>query len=340
MELTKRKQKILSSVVDSYISSGEPVGSKAIAQEIGVSSATVRNEMADLINLGLLKQPHTSAGRVPSQRGYREYLETREYKPPLSDKDKKYYDSYLVDCYEPEKLLKAAANVSAAASKFAGLATTPGGNSAKIKAVQFVQTSRRTAMLVMMSSLGTIKSRVFYCDFDITPEITRQFFRAFNKKLIGVNVQDITLPFIQTMGASLGELSILAGSALMALLEVAKETAITDVIIRGQTNLLFSGDFVSRDIRDIINFLDKKERVVALLNQSSNKLTVLIGREMKILELSNASIIFSRYSIDGEDAGAIAVLGPVRMDYNRNMQMIDYLSESVSRLLTKLMYEE
>lgn len=339
MDLTERKQKILSSIIDSYILSGEPVGSKAVADEIGVSSATVRNEMADLINLGLLKQPHTSAGRIPSQKGYRQYVENKKNTGHLTEKEKKYYDSFLTNCFDPESLLRAAAGVISRASKLSGLVSTPGGSAARVKAVQFVQTSRRTAMLVMMSSAGTIKSRVFRCDFDLTPEITRQFFRAFNEKLIGMKVQDITMPFIQTMGASLGEMSILAGSALMALLEVSRETVITDVIIKGQTNLLFNKDFEASDVKDIFNFLEKKERTVALLEQSESKISVLIGREMNLPELSNASVIVSRYRVGGENAGVVAVLGPLRMDYQKNILMLDYLSESIGNMLM-LMQEE
>ena len=176
MELTPRKEKILSSVVTGYVRTGEPVGSKAIAEQIGVSSATVRNEMADLIELGLLEQPHTSAGRVPSQKGYREYVDRLMRVPALQEEEKRYLDSMLAgSAYDPERLLLRASQVLSGATRYAAAATTPSGATARVKGVQLVQTSRRTAMLLMMSTAGTMKSRVFHCDFDLTSEMLRVF---------------------------------------------------------------------------------------------------------------------------------------------------------------------
>ena len=227
MELTPRKERILSSVVAGYVKSGEPVGSKSVAEEVGVSSATVRNEMADLIEMGLLEQPHTSAGRVPSQRGYREYVDRLMKVPSLKDEEKRTIDSMLLSgSYEPEQLL-------AGATRCAAAATTPSGSSAQVRAVQFVQTSRRTAMLILMSSAGTMKNRVFHCDFDLTNDILRVFFRAFNGKVAGKKVSDITPALLQGIGVSLGPMIALVGAPLRALLEVAQDTMKTEVLLSG-----------------------------------------------------------------------------------------------------------
>lgn len=213
MELTPRKERILSSVVAGYVKSGEPVGSKTVAEEVGVSSATVRNEMADLIELGLLEQPHTSAGRVPSQKGYREYVDRLMEVPPVKEEERRVFDSMLLSgSYEPEQLLGRAARLLAGATRCAAVATTPSGDTAQVRAVQFVQTSRRTAMLILMSSAGTMKTRVFHCDFDLTNDILRVFFRVFNGKLAGKNVSDITPAFLQGVGVSLGEMYVLMGA--------------------------------------------------------------------------------------------------------------------------------
>ncbi len=237
MELTPRKERILSSVVAGYVKSGEPVGSKAVAEEVGVSSATVRNEMADLIELGLLEQPHTSAGRVPSQKGYREYVDRLMEVPPVKEEERRVFDSMLLSgSYEPEQLLGRAARLLAGATRCAAVATTPSGDTAQVRAVQFVQTSRRTAMLILMSSAGTMKTRVFHCDFDLTNDILRVFFRVFNGKLAGKNVSDITPAFLQGVGVSLGEMYVLMGAPLRALLEVARDTMGTEVLLAGQMN--------------------------------------------------------------------------------------------------------
>ena len=341
MEMTPRKEKILSSVVAGFVKSGEPVGSKAIADEIGVSSATVRNEMADLIELGLLEQPHTSAGRVPSQKGYREYVDRLMQVPPLREDEKRYLDSMLVgSAYDPERLLLCVSRLLAGVTRYAAVATTPSGAAAQVKAVQFVQTSRRTAMLILMSSAGTMKNRVFHCDFDLTSEIMRVFFRVFNEKLTGKNVSDITPAFLQSMGVSLGQMYVLVGSPLRALLEVARDTMQTDVFLSGQMNLLFYPELEQTGARRVMDFLEQKEELARLLRQKPGKVAVLIGRECGRPELDDSSLVISRYGVNGQDAGAIAVTGPVRMDYARLTAVLQYLADEVGKMLTMLMREE
>ena len=241
MELTPRKERILSSVVAGYVKSGEPVGSKAVAEEVGVSSATVRNEMADLIELGLLEQPHTSAGRVPSQKGYREYVDRLMEVPPV-----KGGGAPGVRFHAALRLLRAgtAAGPGGAAAgrrhtvRRGGHHPRRGDDGPQVRAVQFVQTSRRTAMLILMSSAGTMKTRVFHCDFDLTNDILRVFFRVFNGKLAGKNVR--TSPPLFAGGGRLPGGDVRAdGAPLRALLEVARDTMGTEVLLAGQMNLLF-----------------------------------------------------------------------------------------------------
>lgn len=341
MEMTPRKEKILSSVVAGFVKSGEPVGSKAIAEEIGVSSATVRNEMAELIELGLLEQPHTSAGRVPSQKGYREYVDHLMKPQPLTEEEQRYVDSVLdSSAYDPERLLLRVSQMLAEITRCPAAATTPSGAAAQVKAVQFVQTSRRTAMLILISSAGTMKNRVFHCDFDLTGEITRILFRVFNEKVVGMDVADITPAFLQSMGVSLGQMYVLAGSALRALLETARDTLKTEVFLSGQTNLLFYPELEQGRAQSIIDFLERKEDMVRLLRQKSERVTVLIGRECGRPELDAASLVISRYSVDGKDAGAVAVAGPVRMDYARHTALVGYAARRAGRWLTLLQREE
>lgn len=338
MKMTPRKEKILSSVVRDFVKSGEPVGSKAIAEEIGVSSATVRSEMADLIAMGLLEQPHTSAGRVPSQKGYREYVDRLMQVPQLREEERRYFDSMLLgSAFEPEQLLRRVSKVLASATRYAATVTTPSGLLATVKAVQFVQTSRRTAMLVLISSAGTMKTKVFHCDFDLTGEIMRVLFRIFNERVTGKEVSEITPAFLQTMGASLGEMYALVGSALQALLETAQDTVQTETLISGQMNLLFYPELEHRRMMDL---LERKEDVVSLLRRKPGKISVLIGSEIDRPELQSASLLVSRYAVDGQDMGALALLGPTRMDYAGAIAVLQYLTIEVSRMLTVLMREE
>ncbi len=341
MDLTPRKERILSSVVAGYVKSGEPVGSKAVAEEVGVSSATVRNEMADLIELGLLEQPHTSAGRIPSQKGYREYVNRLMKVPELREEEKRTFDSMLLSgSYDPEHLLSRASRLLAGVTRCAAAVTTPGGDTAQVKAVQFVQTSRRTAMLILMSSAGTMKNRVFHCDFDLTSDILRVFFRVFNGKVAGKNVSDITPAFLQGIGVSLGQMYVLVGAPLRALLEVARDTMRSEVYVNGQMNLLFYPELDHGGARRVMDFLERREDLTELLHQRPGQVTILIGREMGRAELDKTSLAVTRYRVEGQDAGALAVLGPVRMDYPRVTAVLRYLNEEISKNLTVLMRDE
>jgi heat-inducible transcriptional repressor len=341
MELTARKQKILACVVNSYAASGEPVGSKLIAEEVGVSSATVRNEMAELIEMGLLEQPHTSAGRVPSQQGYREYINGFMEHENLPPQVKLYYDAYLAAGeFDPEKLLVKASEALASATRFTAAAITPSGMSAKITAVQFVQISRRAAMLILMSSAGTMKTRVFHCEFDLSAEIMRIFFRVFNEKVTGKPVSSINPAFIQNLGISFGELTMIMSSALMALLEAATETMRSDVIVSGQMNLLLYPEYTHGSVRRIVDILEDNDEVNLLLSCKPGKVTSLLGTESGRPELKNSALIISRYLINGQDSGAIAVVGPMRMNYPQTIESIRYVADNVGRMLTSLMKEE
>ena len=345
MELSLRKQKILAAVVDLYIATGEPVGSRLLCQtlDFNVSSATIRNEMSDLSAAGLLEQPHTSAGRVPSQKGYRVYIDSLMKRPPISGAEKRYIDSLILpSAYDPEKLLDGAASMLANMTKFAAVSTTPEGSSAVVKAVQFVQTGRRTAMALLMTSNGITKSRIFHCDFDLTPEILHVFFRVLNEKLIGVPVASITPGYIQSLAASLGDMSILISSALMAIAQAARESLESEVCLDGEINLVFSPEFDQDEIRRILDFLSRPAELCSLLmkQQEGGNIKVLIGDETKQPELRDSSVVVSKYAVGGRDSGVIAIIGPTRMNYGKIISNIEYLSDSVGRILTKLLNME
>lgn len=340
MELTQRKQKILAAVVELYVATGEPVGSKSLCDtlDFSVSSATVRNEMSDLSEMGLLEQPHTSAGRVPTEKGYRVYIDRLMRPPGITGDEKRYLDSLILpSAYDPEKLLDGVARILASMTKFAAVSTTPSGESAVVRAVQLVQTSRHTAMAILMTSAGTMKSRVFHCDFDITPEILRVFFRMLNEKLIGVPVSSITPAYIQSLAASMGDMAMMISSALMAVADAAQESMQSEVRLNGEVNLLFYPEFGQEEIRRIMDFLSRPDELCRLLARQEDDLRVLIGQESRRPELRDSSVIVSRYAVGGRDAGAIAIIGPMRMNYGRIISSMKYLSGSVGRMLTELM---
>ena len=341
MELTKRKQNILASIVNGYIRTGEPVGSKSISELVGASSATVRNEMADLTELGLLEQPHTSAGRIPSARGYREYVDNLMPAQALSDSERYSLDAMLMkSSFDPERLLQGAAGTLSAATRYLAVSTSPSGAGSKIKAVQFVQTSRRTAMLILICSAGTMKNKVFHCDFDLSNEIMRIFFRVINERVTGRQVAEINRAFIQSLAISFRDLALLMSPALAALLEVAQETLQTEVFLSGQMNLLHYPEYQLGGIRQVMDLVEQPDVLCAMLTGKRNSTMIRIGPENGAEALRTSAVVASRYSVGGSDAGAVAVIGPMRMDYARVAAQTAYIAERVGELLTSIMREE
>lgn len=345
--LSQRKEKILAAVVEAYIKTGEPVGSKGLAELLGVSSATVRNEMADLVMRGLLEQPHTSAGRIPTDSGYRYYIDhLMEYRS-IPETEQRYLDGLLLlDAYEPERLLQNVSQMLADLTKFAALSTPPPVSESVIRGVQFVQTSRRTAMVILMTSGGSVKNRMFRCDFDLTPDIMRIFFRVLNSRLAGKPVTILTPGFLQTLGISLGELTPLISSALAALLEIAQDSMQTEVQLNGQTNLLFYPEFSHGNARLVMDFLESREQLNGLLfrtapgHSANGQVHALIGEETRRPELAQSSLLAVRYAVGGKEAGILGVLGPTRMDYPHWIARLAYLADSVGRMLTDLLRED
>ena len=208
MELAERKKKILSYVIESYIRTGEPVGSKTLISETGldVSSATVRNDMADLTNKGYLIQPHTSAGRIPTQQGYRYYVDNVMNVKPMSQGSREYIQSVLSQSADsPESILQKAADLIAELTELVTVATTPSSVESRIRKISFVRTGSRTAMVVVMTSNGIIKTKLFRCEFIITDDLLEVFDKALNSLFAGVKLDSINMPFIQTAAAKFGE---------------------------------------------------------------------------------------------------------------------------------------
>ena len=187
-----------------------------------------------------------------------------------------------------------------------------------------------------MTSAGTMKTRVFHCDFDLSQEILRVFFRVFNEKLAGMPVSEVTPAFIQNMAASMGEMAILMSSAFMAVLDVARDSMQAEICMEGQTNLLFYPE-LSLTARRMMDFLAHADELNRLLEQRSKNVKVLIGDETGRPELKDSSVVISRYTVGGKDAGALAIIGPMRMNYAKVIAHMEYLSDAVGKMLTELM---
>ncbi|MBE6828073.1 MAG: heat-inducible transcription repressor HrcA [Ruminococcaceae bacterium] len=345
MEMTDRKNKILAAIVERYIRTGEPVGSKTLVDSLdfSVSSATVRNEMADLGDMGYLEQPHTSAGRIPSTDGYRYYVEHLMNSYEMSPYEKNYISMRLKDSVaEPHSLLEKAGSILADMTNCAAVSTTPADSEAIVKRIELVPIGTHTAMVLMMTSFGILKTKVCRSDTEITIDTAQTFYNIVKANFIGKPAQDINIAKIQTLALSLGEKALGMTPLLVALADLSKMTERTELLLEGQTNLLNYKEFESNAF-ELMDFLRRSEplnRIFAHKTEHKDgQPSILIGRENLFKELQNSTLIFSRYSIAGHESGTLGIIGPTRIDYARLIPSIKYLTDVVGIILSDNMEE-
>lgn len=343
MEPTQRKMKILEAVVEAYIKTGEPVGSKSLCEalDFNVSSATVRNDMAELASLGLLEQTHTSSGRIPTELGYRIYVDKLMKNVPLTKYEQSQInDALYLSADAPEHLLESAAALLSKMTGCAAVASAPSGERAVIRRISFVQTGGCTAMAVLITSTGSVKTRLFRCDFVITPELINMFEKTVNEKFAGLPVTGVTPAFMQSAAAALGEMSMLMSNVLLAVHDAAKEAAATSVAIKGQANLFTMPELASADGKRVMELLGHSGELAKLLSAAGTKASILIGSEINNPALSSLSIIVSHYTATPECTGVIALIGPVRMNYSKIISALEYTAGAVGALLLELLESE
>lgn len=341
MELSERKKKLLAAIVERYIATGEPVGSKSLVEalDLSVSPATVRNEMAELSAMGYLEQPHTSAGRIPSSAGYRYYVDHLMGRYELPQNEKRLIDAKLEPAAgDTQKVLESAGNILAEMTHCAAVSTTPADEAAVVRRVELVPIGARTAMIVMLTSSGILKSRVCRTLGEITVDMAESFYNIVNANFIGKPAAAMNVAKIQTLAVSLGEKSLLMTPLLVALADVAAMTERTELLLEGQGNLLGYKEY-EQNAYELIEFLRRTETMSRIFSGHTNgekgNLSVLIGKENLFRELQNSSMIFGKYEIAGHESGTLGLIGPTRIDYARLIPSLRYLTEIVGKILSE-----
>jgi len=339
MELASRKEKILSAVVERYIESGEPIGSKALQSAAGldVSSATIRNELKSLDDEGYLLQPHTSAGRIPTKKGYRYYIDNLMETVQLSERVREHIERGISPkAQSPEIVLSRTAAVLAELTDAAAVTTTPSSDDARVHRIRFVATGRHTSMAVLVTSNGMVKSRLFRCEFVLTPQLLAMFDKAINEQFTGIRLKEITRGFLQTAASAMGEMTLFVPDALIAIYEAVQSALEVSVTVAGQNNVLFSDGYDFHTARNVMKFLSDTGRISQLLN-ATRSARVFLSEESRIPELRNSAVIVSRYEINGENAGAIAVIAPLRTDYATVLSEVECAAGCVSHAIAELL---
>jgi len=331
--LDDRKSAILRAVVQQYIETAQPVGSSTVSAtaDVGVSSATVRNDMTQLESDGYLAQPHTSAGRVPTEKGYRFFVDNLAGPGPLSPPNVRMVREFFSTAHgELEQMLAETSHLLSEVTGTAAVVVGEPTEIATIRSVQLIDLSPRTVLAVMVLSNGVIVKRTVELAEDVDPTMLHAA-----QRLIGDGLADGSRQVLATWQPDPGAPGAeLAGAAALALRE-ASEGESQQVFVDGRSRI--AGSFDAREtIEAVLGLLEQQFVVVSLLKELvDGGLAVSIGSESGVATLSECSLVVAPYEAGGEQAGAIAVLGPTRMNYPETLAAVAVVSQRLSRLLSE-----
>lgn len=337
MNLDSRKLKILTSIVEIFIETGEPVSSKMLNQrlDLNVSPATIRNDMSALFDMGFLEQPHTSAGRIPSHLGYRIYVDQLMCPKPISEEERKQIDAlFNVRNPDPDRLLEDAAEALADFTNCATISTTITPKSVTVKHVEIVAVGIRTVVILLIATNGVIKNKVCRVDFKVTSEIVEFLNQFTNGRLVGRSINEVSQRFINSIAVTLGDYSQLFTPVLGAVYELCREVDEGKFYTSGSENLLGYKEF-SEIARELLMTMNDREQILGLISSKKDAVFITIGKENTKSELTETSVVVTKYLIGDQNAGAIGVIGPVRMDYAKLIPHLEYFSKTLGKLLAE-----
>lgn len=329
-----RKLKILAAVIDEYVRTGEPVGSKAISKldNIKVSAATIRNDMAALEQMGYLEQPHTSAGRVPTFAGYRLYIDELMTLPDLPDDEKKRLDNMLGDEDTPEELL--VQNAAAALTEItqcAAVVTNSVPRFSVISKVEVIPTGKRLYVILLITSNGSIKNKACRLEFDLSHEQLEFFSHYIEENLSGISVNDLSEEVLDKMVAAVSAYMVSLFPLVRGICELSEDLRQQELTISGGEKLLSCEDL---DKMEVIRFIEHKNELSDVLEDTFSGIQVKFGSENDSFAIGNSSLIVSKYRKDGKEAGSLGVIGPMRVDYKKIIPYVDYLTQKISYLMS------
>ena len=338
MDLSDRKRKILQAIIDEYIGTAEPVGSRAISKKenLGLSSATIRNEMADLEEMGYLIQPHTSAGRVPSDEGYRFYVNSLMQSYKIGMEAVAQLQNVLeARVSQLEKLIRYAGAIASNLTEYTTVVTAPKENNFEIKKIDLVMIASRTVMLIVV----TRKVRSQAMNIDIDEATCAKLSEILNQNLAGLRAGDITFEKIDDMQKEIEQKLSLKPKVLIDILHFVYDTITedneTEIYVNNAKSILRYPEYSNVEKAErILSFLEDKENLKKLVEADGGSgIEAKIGKENDFEILQDCSLVSMNYSLGDDAAGKIAVIGPKRMNYAKVFASLDLISNEIDKIL-------
>jgi len=338
-DLSERKKLILKAIIDAHIANGEPVGSKYLTQhqQISCSSATIRNEMAELESMGYLEQPHTSAGRIPSEIGYRFYVDSLIDRYNLTQSEIAELQASLHQKQaELDSIMQTAVALAAKMTNYTALAIKPKMPRITVRRYELMRLDDYTAMLIMLVG-SIVKTKYIRSNRPIPAEATVLLAGVLNAKATGITAAEFTMPLIMEMERMMGVYEYLVTPVVKAVCETISAFDGGDIRFEGINKLLAYPEFYDMDrLRDMLALFEKKDALLEVLSgeaRADDRVQVYIGRENLVKVMDNSTLVFKAIVSDGKPVGAIGIIGPTRMDYRRVIATIDSVTRGVTAAL-------
>ncbi len=335
--MDKRAQILLKTLVEHYISDGQPVGSRTLSKCSGLdlSPATIRNAMSDLEELGFIASPHTSAGRIPTQRGYRFFVDTLLTVQPLKQQEIKRLE-FELSSPDPQELIASAADILSNLTQFAGLVMTPKRKGIAFRHLEFLPLSEKRILVIIVTSDNNVQNRIIVTDKPYTASELTQATNFFNQHYAGSTFEEVYKKLHDELKQMQSDMSRLMAAALEA-----SNKGLDDedgVVISGERNLLQVDDLSANvtSLRKLFEVFERRTSLMQLLDNSrrAEGVQIFIGGESDYLPLDECSVVTAPYEVDGQVVGTLGVIGPTRMAYERVIPIVDITAKLLSNALS------
>lgn len=341
MQLSERKIKIMQAIIRNYLETGEPVGSRTISKytDLNLSSATIRNEMSDLEEMGYILQPHTSAGRIPSDKGYRLYVDTM-----MQEKDKELEElkeMMLEKEGKMDHLLKQVAKLLAVNTNYASMISVPAVHQNKLKFIQLSRVDINQLLAVIVMEGNVIKNNILPVDEELNDETILKLNILLNTNLSGLAVEDINLATITRMKQQAGIHSEIVSDVIDAIAEGIKQEEDLEIYTSGANNIFKYPELADQQkASELINTFEEKEKLSELVQESlsdenNTGIQVYIGNENQIQSMQDCSVVTATYELGEGMRGTIGIIGPKRMDYDKVVGTLKTITHQLDELYKK-----
>lgn len=339
-QLNDRAKQLLKTLVNCYIREGQPVGSRTLAKEAGlkISTATIRNVMASLDSLGLVSAPHTSAGRIPTEQGFRLFVDSMLEINPMDRTLQEQLRQQLDPDQNQESLIDSASNLLSEMTHMAGIITIPKGGMLALRQIEFLPLPDRRILAILVVNAKEVQNRVIHVERDYSQDELTRIANYLNQNFVGQDIFNVRSKLMMELNSARSQVDDLMRAAVELADQALRPTGVhqADYRLQGQTNLIrFNELDNARQLQQLFDMFESKREMLSLLDRciQAEDIQVFIGREAGFEGLGDCSIITAPYSVNGEVLGVLGVIGPTRMQYNKVISIVDITAQLLGSAL-------